>query len=237
MVKVKDLGPLDWRIGIVDKAGRPTPEFQRRWDAQRNNNSLIGSITLGSGAPSGTPEDGAEYIDISTTPYTLYVGNGGTWHKVGVVHFTDLADVPHDYAGHTTDLIQVNPGETGLQFVAIDTLLKTGFSFYSGGLLLDNEELGAGVWTTDILFQSGQLYDISSIFPATADAVFTIKQLITGIWMDIGTITFSAGTKMGVLAWTAPVTIPAGVPISLWAPSVADVTLSSVTGMINGTHP
>lgn len=39
-----DLGPLDWRVAIVDSGGRPTPEFQRRWNTQRNNNTLIGSI-------------------------------------------------------------------------------------------------------------------------------------------------------------------------------------------------
>lgn len=76
-----DPGPLDWRISIVDKEGRPSPEFQRRWNTNRGNTALIGgSITFGSGAPSGTPDDGAEYVDITTTPYTFYVGYGGTWH-------------------------------------------------------------------------------------------------------------------------------------------------------------
>jgi hypothetical protein len=36
-----DLGPLDWRVSITDKEGRPSPEFQRRWNAQRRNNGLI----------------------------------------------------------------------------------------------------------------------------------------------------------------------------------------------------
>lgn len=83
---VQNLGPLDWRIAIVDNVGRPTPEFQRRWAIQRDNNNLIGGVTIGSGPPpsSPAPGDGSEYIDNSTTPFTFYVGSGGTWNQVGV---------------------------------------------------------------------------------------------------------------------------------------------------------
>lgn len=35
------LNPLDWRTGIVDGAGRPTPEFQRRWLNQSLNNENL----------------------------------------------------------------------------------------------------------------------------------------------------------------------------------------------------
>lgn len=80
-----NLGPLDWRIPIVTQEGRPTQEFQRRWATQIANNSQIGGITIGAGAPPPTPApaDGAQYADTSTTPYTLYIGNGGTWHLSG----------------------------------------------------------------------------------------------------------------------------------------------------------
>lgn len=84
---VKDTGPLDWRIGIVDKSGRPTPEFQRRWAQQRANNDSITSISFGTGAPPAVPApvDGAEYIDTSTTPYSFYVANSGTWNLINVL--------------------------------------------------------------------------------------------------------------------------------------------------------
>ncbi len=58
MADATDLGPLDWRIGIVDRNGRPTPEFQRRWESIRSNDSLIGSTTsttTSSGNSSSTP--------------------------------------------------------------------------------------------------------------------------------------------------------------------------------------
>lgn len=81
---IKDLGPLDWRTPIVTPDGRPTTEFQRRWITQEENNSQIGGIIIGSGPPTGVPADGAQYADTSTTPYTLYIGSGGAWGKVGV---------------------------------------------------------------------------------------------------------------------------------------------------------
>ncbi len=82
---IANLGPLDWRIPIVTEEGRPTQEFQRRWAAQIGNNSQIGSITIGAGPPPAdpAPADGAQYADTSTTPYTLYIGGGGTWHLAG----------------------------------------------------------------------------------------------------------------------------------------------------------
>lgn len=88
----KDTGPLDWRIAIVDKAGRPTPEFTRRWTTQRTNNALIGGVTLGSGVPTGSPADGDEYLDITTTPFTLYAGSDGSWHQVSVRSAEDLTN-------------------------------------------------------------------------------------------------------------------------------------------------
>jgi hypothetical protein len=119
----QDTGPLDWRIGIVDKAGRPTPEFQRRWAIQRGNNSLIGTITTGSGAPSGTPSEGQVYVDTSATPNVLYVGHDGSWVTVGVINFTDLADVPHDYTSSGGEIVAVNSGATGLEFKPISAVL------------------------------------------------------------------------------------------------------------------
>lgn len=84
-MSVNNLGPLDWRIPIVTPEGRPTLEFQRRWATQIGNNSQIGGITIGSGPPPSvpTPADGDQYADTSTTPYTLYIANGGVWYQAG----------------------------------------------------------------------------------------------------------------------------------------------------------
>lgn len=83
--KIKDTGPLTWNVPIVTKDGRPTPEFQRRWETQRGNNAQIGTISFGSGSPSAVPapEDGAQYIDVSGEPAILYVGVNGAWVAAG----------------------------------------------------------------------------------------------------------------------------------------------------------
>lgn len=121
-MSAQDTGPLDWRIAITDAAGRPTPEFQRRWAIQRANNALIGAVMTGAGAPITIPEDGDEYIDVSVTPYVFYFGLNDTWHQVGVKFFLDLADVPHSYSGQGLKLVRVNSGATALEFVTPPTI-------------------------------------------------------------------------------------------------------------------
>lgn len=121
----KDTGPLDWRIGIVDKSGRPTPEFQRRWNQQRSNNGLIGFVETGDGAPTDPPTGvGQVYIDITSIPNQLYVGiDTTTWDTVGPVNFVELKDVPSDYIGSGNFLVQVDVGEDALVFTAISDIL------------------------------------------------------------------------------------------------------------------
>lgn len=119
VTKVQNLGPLDWRIAIVTKDGRPTPEFQRRWASQRTNNGLIGFVGTGDGPPTDPPTgEGELYVDITSTSNILYVGlEDGTWDTVGVIDFVDLADVPHDYTASGGFLVQVTLAEDGLEFV------------------------------------------------------------------------------------------------------------------------
>jgi hypothetical protein len=138
----KDTGPLDWRIAIVGQDGRPTPEFQRRWATQRSNNALIGTITFGSGAPSGKPDDGAEYVDTDATPPALYVGHSGTWLKIGPFKFVQLSDVPNSYTGAGSKLLRVNSGANAVEFAALSSVLD-GISSTRGTILYR----GASGWT------------------------------------------------------------------------------------------
>lgn len=121
----QDTGPLDWRIAITDQGGRPTPEFQRRWATQRNNNNKIGT-TVGHGPPQGVPDsDGLTYVDEDTTPFTMYVSEAGQWVQVGVVKFTDLSDVPHSYTTFASEVLRVNGAATGVEFATVSQLLDS----------------------------------------------------------------------------------------------------------------
>lgn len=135
---VKDLGPLDWKTPIVDGTGRPSPEFQRRWNTQRSNNSGIGAVAIGAGPPPAdpTPTDGQEYVDVSATPLVLYVGSAGAWDKVGVLAFTDLSDVPHAYTGAGGQLLHVKGTEDGLGFITLSALLDALMGSAEGDLLV-----------------------------------------------------------------------------------------------------
>lgn len=123
----EDTGPLDWRIPITDKTGRPTPEFQRRWNTQRNNNALIGNITFGSGPPpnSPSPSNGAQYADVNEDPVTIYIGYDGVWEKAGVTDFTELDDVPNSYIGKGDYVVTVNATADGLTFKNPATLIPS----------------------------------------------------------------------------------------------------------------
>jgi len=137
MTDIQDTGPLDWRIAITDGNGRPTAEFQRRWNTQRDNNALIGTVTFGSGAPTGTPSDGALYVNASADPMILYVGENDQWNIVGVQSFTELSDAPSTYSGQSNSLLRVNSGATGLQFESISGVLD-GLGSTQGDILYRN---------------------------------------------------------------------------------------------------
>lgn len=194
----KDTGPLDWRIAIVDKTGRPTQEFQRKWATQRANNALIGSVAFGTGAPTGSPADGAEYIDTTKEPWVLYIGENNQWNIVGVQDFINLDDVPGNYTSSGDHLVRVNGNATGLEFVTVSTGLD-GIGNATGDILVR----GNSTWTvippgnsTTVLTSNGStsipswqapsggggggggLWDISEGVPALS--TFTQTNLSTG---------------------------------------------------------
>lgn len=159
-VVVKDIGPLDWKDPIVDPTGRPSPEFQRRWNQQRANNSGIGIVAIGAGPPPAdpTPVDGQEYVDVASTPLVLYVGSGGDWSKVGVLSFVQLSDVPGDYTGAAGQLLHVKGTEDGLGFIKLSDLLDALMGSTEGDLLVRGpsawEALAAGT-LSDVLTSAG----------------------------------------------------------------------------------
>lgn len=157
--KVKDTGPLDWRIAIVTTDGRPTPEFQRRWSTQRGNNDLIGVITFGTGIPPITPkpDDGLQYVDTSTNPYTIYISSGGKWHQASNPRFFGFAydrpissitlsqpvrnvdaGVPWTilasptFGSHQARIDGVGPGSTTTFLIQVNAITVGSFAFGAG---------------------------------------------------------------------------------------------------------
>ena len=114
---------------------------------------------------------------------------------------------------------------------------QCGFRFFVGGRPGAGERIGAGVWGHSVTFENGQSPTsvIASLTPATSSAVWQIETLIAGVWTVIGTITFNAASLVGVLNWTAPVTIPAGQQVALYAPASQDATLADITGTVYGS--
>lgn len=112
-----------------------------------------------------------------------------------------------------------------------------GFTFFEEGLMLNKELLGQGSFSHDTAFVSGAAGDtVTSENAAAADAALTMWAPDTGgIYVQVGTITFAAGTKVGVVAWNTGFILPAHKIIKLYAPTPADATLAGVTGTVVGT--
>lgn len=254
MTTAKDTGPLAWNVPIVDvRSGRPSPEFQRRWEQQRKNNALIGTITFGSGAPTGTPEDGAEYIDTSVTPYVFYIGSGKVWHQVGVKFFDDLQDVniPTVAQGdvlyrNATEWVVLTPGTNGKVLTTHggganptwESAGDLGFGFNATGLLSAGETLGAGIIPHDTTFdQTNALTEIICAIPPTSAVDLPIWTTdSSNLLYSPGHIHVAAGATLGSLVLSPNPWLYIGRhPIYLYAPTPADPTFSEVMGFIVGT--
>lgn len=193
----KDLGPLDWRTAIVDAQGRPTAEFQRRWDTQRGNNALIGALTIGEGPPTGTPADGDQFVDASTDPFTYFVGDNGEWHQVGAVAFTDLTDTPDDYAGAGGQLVAVKADDTGLEF---RTLASADVPLLVVGFILNTGATGTNVGPQLVAPRAGGFTKCKVVTKASDPAVpltFRIRKNGTSIFSTNPTL--AAATAPGTL--------------------------------------
>lgn len=111
---------------------------------------------------------------------------------------------------------------------------QCGFRFNAGGLLLNNEDLGSGVWSHDVTFTNGLGSVVTAQTAPTSTAIFNIYALHAGVPTVIGTITFAAGSLTGMVNFPSVVVVAAGDAVRLNAPSPADATLASVTGTVYG---
>lgn len=113
----------------------------------------------------------------------------------------------------------------------------TGFGFSIGGLPTDNEFIGSATYPTNVTFASGDGSVVSG-FPAASTAVMNIKapDPTTGLPVVVGTLTWAAGSKTAVIAWSGgSYTLLAGKALSLYAPTPVDASLGDISGTVNGT--
>jgi len=84
-------------------------------------------------------------------------------------------------------------------------------------------------------FLNGQAYALT---PATAPAVFTINKLngSTGLGLTVGTVTFAAGSRVGIFSVSPRTLVMAGETIQVISPSTQDATLSDVAITIQGNY-
>lgn len=122
--------PLNPHVRIVDEQGRPTPEFIRWAQSQRDVNENIPE----------TAQSASGVLDLigATRGSLLYravsnwnelvpglagrflrsngVGADPSWQTAA---FTDLSDVDTDYTGHAGEAVLVNATEDGLEYGAV----------------------------------------------------------------------------------------------------------------------
>ena len=72
---------------------------------------------------------------------------------------------------------------------------------------------------------------------ATNSAAFSVQAVISGIFTEVGQITFSAAGTIAAVTWnTGQFTLPAGTQLRLVAPASQDATLSNIAGKVVGSE-
>lgn len=123
--------PLNPHVRIVDESGRPTPEFIRWWQSQRDENTGIPDLsdpgTVSGALDSIGDERGqilyrgeTEWLPLAPGTVNYVLTSAGTgadpaW-AAAVRAFLDLSDTPADYTGQAGRTVKVNGAENGLEF-------------------------------------------------------------------------------------------------------------------------
>jgi hypothetical protein len=224
-----DIGPLDWRVSIVDKDGRPSPEFQRRWNTSRGNDKLIGTVLTGSGSPTGIPDEGALYVDYSTTPWNVYAGHNGVWQLIGVHKFTDLSDVPSSYTGSNNKLVEVNSTATGLVYSNLTLRLYGGFPGKppASQTLFEIDMFGDETFPVNL---TGSLLG----FDVANTNLVTLPIKVNG--STVGNATISAGGSVTTYTLSSGYTAASKDKLAFIAPTPQDPTLAGLTYTWLGTR-
>lgn len=113
-----------------------------------------------------------------------------------------------------------------------------GFGFSIIGRPTSGEIIGVGVWPGQMTFTSADPGDVvTSQIAATGSAVFQMQAIVSGVFTQVGTITFSAGDTTGAVAWgSGSYQLAANAQLRLVAPAAADATLANISGKVIGVE-
>lgn len=112
---------------------------------------------------------------------------------------------------------------------------NTGFGFFIQGRMLASEIIGSAVFAKPVTFTDGSTASIATAqVGPTVSRSFTFVVNMPGPTV-VGTITFAANSKVGVIDWTtSPFILPAGTALTVYAPSVADLAFADVSATVSG---
>lgn len=113
-----------------------------------------------------------------------------------------------------------------------------GFGFSIQGRPGAGQVVGIGSWALQMTFTSAAAGDsVVSSIAATSTATFNILALISGVFTQVGTIVFAAGSTTGAVAFAGGFyQLPANTQLKLVAPASQDATLADISGLVYGVQ-
>jgi hypothetical protein len=113
-----------------------------------------------------------------------------------------------------------------------------GFGFSISGRPSAGQVIGIAVFPNDITFVSEDPNDVvTSTVAATSSAAFSVQALISGVFTEVGQITWGAAGKTGTVTFDGgQYLLSAGTQLKLVAPNPQDTTLSDIAGKVVGSE-
>jgi len=111
-----------------------------------------------------------------------------------------------------------------------------GFGFSISGLPGAGQVIGIATFPYQMTFTSADPGDVvNSTVAATGTPAFQMQVQVSGVWTQVGTITWTAAGYVGAVAWTGgSYVLAANTQMRLVAPASQDATLSDISGKVVG---
>jgi hypothetical protein len=189
-------------------------------------------------SPSGVwqfypPKAGWLVYNVADT--TFYSYSGSAWNALagggggGATAFTGLSDVPASYSGEGGKAVEVNSGETALQFSA----KPFDVAAFVAGVGTNNQKLLRAGIARAVTFPSGAAASLAlASAAATGSTTFTLKKNGS----SFATVNFAASASTGTWTQASDAVFAAGDLLEIDGPATADATLADVGITLSGTR-